>query len=64
MLYISRNWHYAQEYSALPVLGQSWIQQGKANVQRTLAVASEPQFIFDSLFKLRCTEYVPGGTHF
>jgi hypothetical protein len=63
------SWHYAQEYSALPVLGQSWIQQGKANVQRTLAVASEPQFIFDSLFKLRCTRpmpvnSVPGGTHF
>jgi len=62
-------WHYAQEYSALPVLGQSWIQQGKANVQRTLAVATEPQFIFDSLFKLRCTRpmpvtSVPGGTHF
>ena len=62
-------WHYAQEYSALPVLGQSWIQQGKANVQRTLAVASEPQFIFDSLFKLRCVRpmpitSVPGGTHF
>jgi hypothetical protein len=62
-------WHYAQDYSALPVLGQSWIQQGKANVQRTLAVASEPQFIFDSLFKLRCTRpmpvtSVPGGTHF
>ena len=53
----------------LPVLGQSWIQQGKANVQRTLAVATEPQFIFDSLFKLRCTRpmpvtSVPGGTHF
>ena len=63
------SWHYAQEYSALPVLGQSWIQQGKANVQRTLAVASEPQFIYDSLFKLRCTRpmpvaSVPGGTHF
>lgn len=63
------SWHYAQEYSALPVLGQSWIQQGKANVQRTLAVAAEPQFIFDSLFKLRCTRpmpvnSVPGGTHF
>ena len=63
------SWHYAQDYSALPVLGQSWIQQGKANVQRTLAVASEPQFIFDSLFKLRCTRpmpvtSVPGGTHF
>ena len=63
------SWHYAQEYSALPVLGQSWIQQGKTNVQRTLAVATEPQFIFDSLFKLRCTRpmpvnSVPGGTHF
>ena len=63
------SWHYAQEYSSLPVLGQSWIQQGKANVQRTLAVATEPQFIFDSLFKLRCTRpmpvtSVPGGTHF
>jgi hypothetical protein len=63
------SWHYAQEYSALPVLGQAWIQQGKANVQRTLAVAAEPQFIFDSLFKLRCTRpmpvnSVPGGTHF
>eukprot|EP01050_Picozoa_sp_SAG11_P014394 SAG11_NODE_1770_length_4273_cov_57.072113_3_plen_538_part_00 len=62
-------WHYAQDYSALPVLGQSWIQQGKANVQRTLAVATEPQFIFDSLFKLRCIRpmpvtSVPGGTHF
>ena len=62
-------WHYAQEYSALPVLGQSWIQQGQGNVQRTLAVATEPQFIFDSLFKLRCTRpmpvnSVPGGTHF
>ena len=39
------------------------------NVQRTLAVASEPQFIFDSLFKLRCTRpmpvnSIPGGTHF
>jgi hypothetical protein len=52
-------WHYAQDYSALPVLGQSWIQQGKANVQRTLAVATEPQFIFDSLFKLRCTRPMP-----
>ena len=63
------SWHYAQEYSALPLLGDSWIQVTDTNVQRTLAVASEPQFIFDSLFKLRCTRpmpvnSVPGGTHF
>ena len=49
------SWHYAQEYASLPLLGDSWIQVTDTNVQRTLAVASEPQFIFDSLFKLRCT---------
>ena len=63
------SWHYAQEYSALPLLGDSWIQVTDTNVQRTLVVASEPQFIFDSLFKLKCTRpmpvnSVPGGTHF
>ena len=63
------SWHYAQEYAALPLLGDAWIQVTDTNVQRTLAVASEPQFIFDSLFKLRCTRpmpvnSIPGGTHF
>ena len=63
------SWHYAQEYSALPLLGDSWIQVTDTNVQRTLAVATEPQFIFDSLFKLKCTRpmpvnSIPGGTHF
>ena len=63
------SWHYAQEYSSLPLLGDSWIQVTDTNVQRTLAVATEPQFIFDSLFKLKCTRpmpvnSIPGGTHF
>ena len=60
---------HAQEYASLPLLGDSWIQVTDTNVQRTLAVATEPQFIFDSLFKLRCTRpmpvnSIPGGTHF
>ena len=63
------SWHYAQEYASLPLLGDSWIQVTDTNVQRTLAVATEPQFIFDSLFKLKCTRpmpvnSIPGGTHF
>ena len=62
-------WHYAEHYSALPVLGSTFIEVPNTNVQRTLAVASVPQFIFDSLFKLNCTRpmpvnSVPGGTHF
>ena len=63
------SWHYAEHYSALPVLGSTFIEVPHTNVQRTLAVASVPQFIFDSLFKLNCTRpmpvnSVPGGTHF
>ena len=63
------SWHYAEHYSALPVLGSSFIEVPNTNVQRTLAVASVPQFIFDSLFKLNCTRpmpvnSVPGGTNF
>ena len=63
-------WHYAQDYGTTrPFLGEKWIQQGLLNVKRTLAVQTEPQFIFDSLFKLKCTRpmpvnSVPGGTHF
>ena len=63
------SWHYAQEYSSLPHLGADWIQVTDDNVQRTLAVSSEPQFIFDCLFKIKATRpmalyNVPGGTHF
>ena len=63
------SWHYAEHYSSLPVLGSSFIEVPNTNVQRTLAVASVPQFIFDSLFKLNCTRpmpvnSIPGGTHF
>lgn len=63
------SWHYAEHYSTLPTLGQTFIQVPNTNVQRTLAVASQPQFIFDSLFKLNCTRpmpinSIPGGTHF
>ena len=63
------SWHYAEHYSVLPVLGSSFIEVPNTNVQRTLAVSTVPQFIFDSLFKLNCTRpmpvnSIPGGTHF
>lgn len=62
-------WHLAEEYSVLPELGSSFIEVPNSNIQRTLAVATEPQFIFDSLFKLNCTRpmpvnSIPGGTNF
>lgn len=45
-------WHYADNYTEQPILGEEWIQETKANIDRTLAVSSdvENQFIADFYF--------------
>jgi hypothetical protein len=53
------SWHYSEDFSVLPTLGQTFIQVPSLPIQRTLAVATEPQFIFDSLFSLNCTRPMP-----
>jgi hypothetical protein len=45
------SWHYADKYNAVPVLSQEWMKEGKAEIQRTLAIQNEPQFIMDILVK-------------
>jgi hypothetical protein len=45
------SWHYADKYDAVPVLSQEWMKEGKAEIQRTLAIQNEPQFIMDILVK-------------
>lgn len=45
------SWHYADNYSAVPVLSQEWMKEGKVEIQRTLAIQDEPQFIMDILVK-------------
>lgn len=37
-------WHYADNYSEVPTLSQSWMKEGKAEIARTLVVQNEPQF--------------------
>lgn len=37
-------WHYADYYSAVPTLSQSWMAEGKTEIARTLIVQNEPQF--------------------
>lgn len=51
-------WHLAQEFSALPVLDKTFIEEDPP-VGRVIAVPSEPQFIFDSHFSLKCTRPMP-----
>lgn len=45
------SWHYADNYSAVPALSQEWMKEGKSEIQRTLAIQDEPQFIMDILVK-------------
>lgn len=37
-------WHYADNYSNVPTLSQSWMAEGKEEIARTLIVQNEPQF--------------------
>lgn len=51
-------WHLAQEFSVLPQLNSSFIQDDPP-IERCLAVPSEPHFLFDSLIKCRCVRPMP-----
>lgn len=51
-------WHLAQEFSALPTLGATFIQDDPP-VDRVIAVPSEPHVLFDSFFNLRCARPMP-----
>ena len=51
-------WHLAQEFSSLPTLNQTFIEED-VPIDRVIAVPSEPHFIFDSYFKLTCARPLP-----
>lgn len=52
-------WHYAQDYKALPTLSTTWMEQGEAEMKRTLAVESQPDFIADFYFMNKTTRCMP-----
>ena len=43
------SWHYGDNYTKLPSLSQAWMKEGDSEIQRTLAVDNEPQFIMDTI---------------
>lgn len=53
------SWHYADSYTKRPYLSDEWLKEGKAEIQRTLAVQDEPQFIADFLIKNETTRPMP-----
>lgn len=52
-------WHYAQDYDALPTLSTAWMEQNDAEMKRTLAVQSQPDFIADIYFMNKTTRCMP-----
>ena len=51
-------WHLAQDFTALPVLGDAFITDNPP-IDRVIAVTSEPHFLWDSYFSLQCARPMP-----
>jgi len=51
-------WHLSQDFATLPVLGDTFIQENPP-IDRIIAVPSEPHFIFDAYFNMRCARPMP-----
>ena len=53
-------WTLQEEFSALPTLGSTFIESNTGTpLDRGIAVPSEPQFIFDAFFDLKCARPMP-----
>lgn len=51
-------WHLAQNFSSLPTLSDTFIQDNPP-IDRVVAVPSEPDFLFDAYFDLKCARPMP-----
>ena len=51
-------WHLSEDFSALPVLNSSFIQDSPP-IDRVIATASEPHLILDAYFNLKCARVMP-----
>jgi len=51
-------WHYAIDYDTPPELGDAWIQDNPP-IDRTIAVPSQPHFIFDSNMRITHVRPIP-----
>ncbi|WNK12940.1 MAG: major capsid protein [Microvirus sp.] len=52
------SWHLSQDFATAPVLDSAFIEENPP-VDRVVAVTTEPQFLFDSYFSMRCARPMP-----
>ena len=54
------SWHLSEEFATRPALGDTFIQSNTgAPLDRAIAVPSEPHFILDTYFNLKCVRPMP-----
>nr|QJB18954.1 MAG: major capsid protein [Microvirus sp.] len=51
-------WHLAQDFATAPVLDKTFIEENPP-LDRVIAVTTEPHFLFDSYFQMRCARPMP-----
>ena len=51
-------WHLGQDFSALPVLNDTFIKEDPP-IDRVIAVPAEPHFLFDGFFTLKHARPMP-----
>ncbi|AXL15274.1 major capsid protein [Microviridae sp.] len=51
-------WHLSQDFASLPVLNSSFIEDNPP-IDRVVQVPSEPDFLFDAHFSMRCARPMP-----
>ena len=51
-------WHFSQKFENLPTLSNQFIQDAPP-ISRCLAVPSEPHFLMDAFFDLKCVRPMP-----
>jgi hypothetical protein len=53
-------WHLSEDFGSLPTLGSTFIESNTGTpLDRAIAVPSEPHFIFDAYFDLKCARPMP-----
>jgi len=53
-------WHLSQDFSPAPTLSPAFISDSTGEIlDRVIAVPTEPQFLFDSFFSLKCARPMP-----
>lgn len=53
------SWIYGDQYSEVPLLSDGWMREGSSNVQNTLAVQDEDQFLGDFFCKVDAYRPMP-----